>query len=69
MFYKTKSQVRQETSEAVEKFLRSGGVIEVIKARKTRKRTQQKMVARPSRSFNTGTSGFATGYPSKSTGA
>lgn len=66
MFYKSKSQVRAETADAVEKFLRSGGVIEQVKARKAPK---QKMVCRTSRGFTSGSSGFATGYPSKGTGA
>ena len=66
MFYKSKSQVRAETNDAVEKFLRSGGVIEVVKAKKAPK---QKMTCRTSRGFNGGSAGFATGYPSKSTGA
>ena len=66
MFYKSKSQVRAETNDAVEKFLRSGGVIEVVKAKKAPK---QKMTCRTSRGFNGGSSGFATGYPSKGTGA
>ena len=63
--YKSKSQVRAETEDAVAKFLRSGGVIEVVKARKAPK---QKMVCRNSRGFTSGTSGFATGYPTKTTG-
>ena len=66
MFYKSKSQVRAETNDAVEKFLRSGGVIEVVKAKKAPK---SKMTCRTSRGYTVGTSGFAMGYPSKSTGA
>jgi hypothetical protein len=57
--YKSKSQVRAETQDAVEKFLRSGGVIEVVKSKKTPK---QKMKAVGTRQSSTGTSGFATGY-------
>lgn len=66
MFYKSKSQVRAETNDAVEKFLRAGGTIEVVKARKAPK---SKMTCKQSRGYVTGTAGFAMGYPSKSTGA
>jgi hypothetical protein len=64
--YKTKSQVREETSEAVQQFLARGGQIEVVKAKKSRRRTTQKMSSKASRSFQIGTSGFAVGYPSRS---
>ena len=57
--YKSKSQVRQETADAVEKFLRAGGVIEVVKARKAPK---QKMSGKTTRQPSVGTSGFATGF-------
>lgn len=57
--YKSKSQVRTETADALETFLRSGGTIEVVKARKAPK---QKMRATNSRGFTQGTSGFATGF-------
>ena len=45
--------------------LGTGGVVELVKARKAPK---QKMVCRNSRGFTSGTSGFATGYPTKTTG-
>ena len=61
--YKSKSQVRQETSEALQLFLARGGQIEVVKARKTPK---SKMTVKVSRGFQSGTSGFATGYPKRS---
>jgi len=60
--YKDKSQLRQETSEALQEFLARGGQIEVVKAKKMRRRTTQKMSAKTSRGFQTGTSGFASGY-------
>lgn len=63
--YKPKSVVRQETNDAVAAFLRSGGSIEVVPPKKTRGRTKQKMAAKSSRGFQSGTSGFATGYPRK----
>jgi hypothetical protein len=63
--YKSKSERRVETSEALQVFLASGGQIQVVPAKKTRKRTTQKMSAKSSRGFQGGTSGFATGYPRK----
>jgi hypothetical protein len=67
--YKSKSQVRTETSEAVEKFLASGGQIQVVPAKKMRRRTTQKMSGKTTRQASTGTSGFATGYARSSFGA
>ena len=64
--YKTKSELRTETSEALQTFLAKGGSIQVVPAKKTRKRTTQKMAAKTSRGFQSGTSGFATGYPRNS---
>lgn len=63
VIYKSKSQVRVETSEAIQQFLARGGQIEVVKSRKTPK---AKMAAKTSRGFQAGTSGFATGYPKRS---
>ena len=57
--YKSKSQVREETKDAVEAFLRAGGTIEIVKARKAPK---QKMKGKTSRGFAGGSSGFAQGY-------
>lgn len=64
--YKTKSQLREETSDAIQAFLSKGGTIEVVPSKKTRKRTTQKMSSKTSRGYTTGTSGFATGYPRRS---
>jgi hypothetical protein len=61
--YKSKSQLRQETSDSVEAFLRAGGTIEVIKAKKA---PRQKMKAKSTRVPSKSTSGFAIGYPSRS---
>lgn len=61
--YKSKSQVRTETNDAVEKFLRSGGVIQVIKAKKAPK---SKMRAVGTRQVSN-SGAFAVGYPKKST--
>jgi hypothetical protein len=66
MFYKSKSQVRAETNDAVAQFIARGGVVEVVKARKAPK---SKMTCKSSRGYVVGTSGFAMGFPSKSTGA
>ena len=63
VIYKDKSQVRQETSEAIQQFLARGGQIQVVKARKTPK---SKMTAKSSSGFQSGTSGFATGFPKRS---
>lgn len=47
--YKSKSQVREETSEALQQFLARGGQIQVVKARKAPK---QKMNGKTSRSVS-----------------
>lgn len=64
--YKTKQEQRVETSEAIQQFLARGGSIEIVPAKKTRKRTTQKMASKSSRGFQGGTNGFANGYPSRS---
>lgn len=61
--YKSKSQLRAETEEQLQLFLKKGGSIEVIKPRKAPK---SKMSAKSTRVASTGTSGFAVGYPRKS---
>lgn len=61
--YKSKSQLRTETADAVEAFLRAGGTIEVVKARKAPK---SKMKAKSTRTPAKSTSGFAIGYPRRS---
>ena len=61
--YKSKSQLREETSEALQQFLARGGVIQRVKARKAPK---QKMLGKTTRNASTGSSGFAVGYPSRS---
>ena len=66
VIYKPKAVVRQETNDAVQAFLRAGGSIEIVPAKKTRKRTKQTMASKTSKGFQSGTSGFATGYPRKS---
>ena len=47
--YKSKSQVREETSEALQAFLAAGGQVQVVKARKAPK---QKMSGKTSRSVS-----------------
>ena len=64
--YKSKSQIRTETADAVEKFLKAGGTIQVVKAKKAPK---PKMKAIGTRQASTGTGGFAAGYPRRSVGA
>lgn len=63
--YKSKSELRAEGEKALEKFLKSGGTIEVVKARKAPK---SKMKAKNSRGFAGGSSGFANGFPVRSFG-
>lgn len=63
--YKSKSQLRTETNDAVEQFLRAGGSIQVVKARKAPK---PKMSGKTTRQSSTGTSGFAMGYSRSSFG-
>jgi len=63
MFYKSKSELRAETENQLQLFLKGGGSIEVVKPRKTPKQT---MRCKTSRVASTGTSGFAVGFPTKS---
>jgi hypothetical protein len=60
--YKSKSQIREESAAALAEFLARGGSVEVVKAKKMRKRTTQKMSGKTSRGFRSGSSGFAVGY-------
>ena len=64
--YRSKSQLRTETADAVEKFLKAGGTIQVVKAKKAPK---PRMKAVGTRQASTGTSGFAAGYSRSSFGA
>ena len=59
IFYKSKSQIRVETNEQIQKFLKQGGVIEVVK---TRKAPKPKMSGKTTRSVSKSTSGFSTGF-------
>ena len=61
--YKSKAQLAKETEKQIKAFLRKGGSIEIVKPRKNPK---QKMRVKNSRGFCAGTSGFATGFPTKS---
>lgn len=61
--YKSKSQVRAEGEEALQKFLQAGGTIQVVKAKKAPK---VKMTCKSSRGFQGGTAGFSTGFPRRS---
>jgi len=62
--FKTKSQLRAESAEQMAKFIRSGGVVQVVERRA--RAHKQVMTAKNSRGFVTGTSGFAMGFPRKS---
>jgi hypothetical protein len=63
IMYKSKSELRVETEQALKKFLKQGGSIEVVKSRKAPKML---MRAKTTRVASTGTSGFAVGFPRKS---
>ena len=63
---KTKAELRAESADAIALFLNRGGVIQ--EGRKPRARKGSKMAAKSTR-FVSGTSGFANGFPRKSTGA
>jgi len=47
--YKTKSERREETSEALQQFLARGGIVQVVKARKA---PRQKMNGKTSRNVS-----------------
>ena len=63
---KTKAELRAESQDAITLFLKRGGVIEYGKP--SRKKTGSKMSGKTTR-YVSGTSGFANGYPRRSTGA
>lgn len=63
VIYKSKSQLRQETSASVQEFFARGGQVEFVKSRKAPK---PRMSGKTTKSGSTGTSGFAVGYPTKS---
>jgi hypothetical protein len=62
--FKSKAELRAETEKQLKAFLRKGGSVEIVKSRKAPKQT---MRCKVSRGLVTGTSGFATGMPRKST--
>jgi hypothetical protein len=62
---KTKSQLRAESLDQMAAFLARGGVVEVSD-RQVRPR-KQVMRGKVTRTASTGTSGFATGFPRKTT--
>jgi hypothetical protein len=63
IMYKSKADVRIETEQAIKKFLKQGGSIEVVKSRKGPKMVMRSKVTKQA---STGTSGFAVGFPRKS---
>lgn len=63
---KSKAELRAESEAALKRFLRAGGEVQVGRKCRVRK---TKMASKNSRGFVSGTGGFATGYPRKSTGA
>jgi hypothetical protein len=56
---KTKSQLREEGEQALQLFLKRGGSIETVKAKKAPK---QKMSSKSTRNSSGSTSGFAMGF-------
>jgi hypothetical protein len=59
VIYKSKSELRAESAQAVEAFLRAGGAIEVIPAR--RRKVRHECKAKGARSFsNNGSLGYRT---------
>ena len=60
----TKAEIRAESEKALKAFLRKGGVIETGRPARIPK---SKMSGKSSRGFMTGTSGFASGMPRKTT--
>lgn len=65
--YKTKSQIRTETEDAVAKFLRSGGVIEICKPSKRGSKAGKTMKSTSTRSTVVG-GGKPMGYTRSSFG-
>lgn len=63
----TKAEMRAESEDAITAFLKRGGVIEQCKP--SRRKSSAKMSGKSSKGYVSGTGGFATGYPRKSTGA
>jgi hypothetical protein len=63
VIFKSKAELRAETEKQVAMFLKRGGAIEVIKARKA---PRTKMKGKTTRVASTGTSGFAVGFPRQS---
>lgn len=63
---KSKAEYRAESEAALTLFLKKGGVIQ--EAKPSRRKSSAKMSAKSTR-FVTGTSGFANGFPRKTTGA
>lgn len=59
----SKSEAREQGDKALQLFLKKGGVIQVNE--KKRKAPKTKMSGKSSRGFMGGTSGFATGFPSR----
>ena len=64
---KTKAELRAESQDAITLFLKRGGVIQ--EGKPSRRKTGSKMSAKSSKGYVSGTSGFANGYPRRSTGA
>lgn len=64
----TKSEARAESEDAITKFLQAGGVIQECKPSRRGAKAGRKMSGKTSRGFQSGTGGFATGFPRGSAG-
>ena len=63
-----KSEISRETNSALESFLRSGGIIQIAKSSRRGTKAGRRMASKSSKGFQSGTSGFAAGYPRSSFG-
>ena len=63
VIYKSRADIRTEAEAALALFFRTGGSVEVVRARRAPKMV---MRGKSSRTSSLGTSGFAVGFPSKS---
>ena len=63
---KTKAQMRAESEDAIAKFLKAGGTIQVAKP--SRRKSTSKMTCKTSKGYQSGSAGFAIGFPRGSAG-
>lgn len=66
---KSKSELREESQDAITLFLKRGGAIQECKPSRRGSKAGRKMTGKSSKGFVSGTGGFANGFPRRSTGA